>query len=245
MNITGLIKSVSGANTLDNLFYHPTYFAFLSVLFAFLIYAAFKIIERNKIKVETKFLAALTPYILSCAAIEPLYPIEYSIVFSILLFSSIVFIKIIAEKKELNLDYPILLTGLIILGGVIGVYDPGNLQIIKLTFLTAIIWILPLYLIYLKKNIPLTLLFPIAGHLLDASTTFSATSLGSSEKHWFASKFIETLGPFGIFVFKAVTIIPISVYLYRNLEGDERTYFLYVIGVIGVALAFRNILISL
>lgn len=90
--------------------------------------------------------------------------------------------------------------------------------------------------------IKIQFLYPIFAHYLDASTSFIAIYEGAREKMFLGRALVDVFGPGGIFVLKTIIIVPLTYYIFRNLEGEERTYSLYLITALGVVLSARNFL---
>jgi uncharacterized membrane protein len=86
----------------------------------------------------------------------------------------------------------------------------------------------------------LEFVYPVFAHYLDASTSYIAISEGASEKMFLGRIFVDAFGPGGIFALKTLIIVPLTYYIFRNFEGEERIYPLYLITALGVVLATRN-----
>jgi uncharacterized membrane protein len=84
--------------------------------------------------------------------------------------------------------------------------------------------------------------YPIFAHYLDASTSFIAISSGAREKMYLGSFFVEQFGSGGIFVLKTLVIVPLTYYIFRNVDGEEKIYLLYLITALGIVLSARNLL---
>jgi uncharacterized membrane protein len=82
--------------------------------------------------------------------------------------------------------------------------------------------------------------YPVFAHYLDASTSYIAISEGAREKMFLGRIFVDVIGPGGIFVLKTLIIVPLTYYIFRNFEGEERIYPLYLITALGVVLSTRN-----
>lgn len=86
----------------------------------------------------------------------------------------------------------------------------------------------------------LEFVYPVFSHYLDASTSFVALSSGAREKMFLGRFFVELFGPSGIFVLKTLIIVPLTYYIFRRFEGEERLYLLYFITALGMVLSARN-----
>ncbi|PSH02212.1 MAG: hypothetical protein BRC26_01710, partial [Nanohaloarchaea archaeon QH_8_44_6] len=65
----------------------------------------------------------------------------------------------------------------------------------------------------------------------------------TAEKHVLARFFIDTFGSLkGMFLMKTLVIVPAVYYILKNVEGDEKMYYLFLISVLGIAIATRNLL---
>jgi uncharacterized membrane protein len=49
-------------------------------------------------------------------------------------------------------------------------------------------------------------------------------------------------GPEGMFLMKTLIIIPAVYYINREIEGEEKNYYLFLVALLGLALGTRNIL---
>jgi uncharacterized membrane protein len=104
----------------------------------------------------------------------------------------------------------------------------------------------PVYLFHKFSNEKnLLYLFPVFTHLLDASSTFIALQEGLVESQFLAQKFLSALGPLGIFVMKFSIIVPISLYLNNRVERKYYREVLFLIGLYGLVLGFRNLFLIL
>lgn len=110
--------------------------------------------------------------------------------------------------------------------------------------LIAFSWSIPGYIL-LSRLAPelskLEFFYPIFAHYLDATTTFVSVGSGLREKMFVGKYFINIFGPAGIFVLKTLVILPLVYYLFKNLEGDEKLYYLYFITALGVVISSRNL----
>lgn len=85
---------------------------------------------------------------------------------------------------------------------------------------------------------------PVMAHYWDAATSFTALTLSSAaaEEHVLAGFFIDQIGPSGIFLAKTMVIVPAVYLVYDGFDGEERNYYLLLVGLLGLALGTRNIL---
>lgn len=105
----------------------------------------------------------------------------------------------------------------------------------------AIILLLPIVIIYLiDENFGFISIFPIFGHFLDASSTVLALDRGLQESRVLAGTFIEYLGSYGIFLMKALIIIPVVYFIERKMEEEVTGTALFMIGMYGLVLGLRN-----
>lgn len=220
------------------------------------IYFGLPFVKKLGLKVDKEFFYALTPFIILGGSTRALKDI--GVVDTILLETPLIFFLIfgfttvslfIAIKVQSlrGVEYwkTSGLIGLLTLLTTLSFYSISNFDALTIFFISVIAWFVPGYLIlrYAKPEY-FNYLFaaPIAAHLLDASTTYTGMLFGAEEKHVVASYFIETLGPIGIFVLKGLVIIPVVYYIYENMEGEEKAYYLFLITLLGLAIATRNIL---
>lgn len=96
---------------------------------------------------------------------------------------------------------------------------------------------------YFKPEVSaMDFVIPVSAHWFDASTSYVALAFdGAAEKHVLAQFFIESFGPEGMFLLKAVIIIPAVYYIGEEIEGFDKKYYLFLIAVLGFALGARNL----
>lgn len=114
-------------------------------------------------------------------------------------------------------------------------------EIATITF-SAFIPVYILHIIFKEKTTPIYL-FPILTHYFDAASTVIALEKGLRESRALARLFIENLGPYGIFGMKSLVIIPIAYYLSEEVEKEISRELLYLIGIYGLVLGLRNLLL--
>lgn len=109
-----------------------------------------------------------------------------------------------------------------------------------LIFTTAAFF--PIYIIHLlKEQGKISLyLFPIFTHFLDAGSTVIALQEGLKESRLLAQIFIKSMGNYGIFIMKALIIVPIAYYIKEEVKGEISREVLYMIGIYGLVLGLRN-----
>ncbi|MFB6203271.1 MAG: DUF63 family protein [Candidatus Nanohaloarchaea archaeon] len=114
------------------------------------------------------------------------------------------------------------------------------------TFLFTFAWAVPLLLFWRYGVSPLSksvYLAPMAAHLFDATTTVVSLGRGGIEKNLVARYFIQFMGPSGIFVLKAVAVLPAVYYIENVMEGDRKRYYLLMVTAVGVAVGVRNLVL--
>lgn len=113
--------------------------------------------------------------------------------------------------------------------------------LLQMTGLTIAAFV-PVYMIHLslEKKTTGMYLFPVFAHFLDAGSTVAALERGLKESRALAQLFISSMGEYGIFIMKALIIIPIALYLEKKVEGEISREILFMIGSYGVVLGLRN-----
>lgn len=86
-----------------------------------------------------------------------------------------------------------------------------------------------------------TLLFAVVGQYFDAASSFAVLSRGGSELHVLGGWFVEQFGPQGIFVLKTLVVLPAVLYLYSEAEPDRKTYYMFLIGFLGLTIGLSNL----
>jgi hypothetical protein len=222
-----------------------TYTAFLTY------YTVYK--RRNGLThtIDKYFTAVLTPYILLISLTSATIATQQTVIKSFTLTATaltaltVTITRLKDQKKAYITETTIGLTALITLLAQVkpGLNTSILLQIIGLT--TAAF--LPVYILHFileKKKIGLYL-FPIYTHFLDAGSTVIALQKGLQESRILAQIFIRNMGEYGIFVMKALIIVPITLYIEKEIKGEISREILFMIGVYGLVLGLRNYFLML
>ena len=241
----------------EAVYYNPFNTTVYAVLFGVAaLYLVYPLSKKLGIKFNKEFFKGIAPFIFLGGAARSLKDInavntvllETPFIYIVLFIFTVTAIKlsqIAGEKLETEKWKILATTGLIPLALTLSFYTINNWQALGLFTFTVAIWSSTGFLALkaLKPEL-LTPAFtlPIAAHLLDASTTVTALQFGGSEKHVLARFFIENLGPYSMFLMKGLVIIPVVYYIHEEIEGEERNYYLFLIAMLGFAIATRNLI---
>lgn len=201
--------------------------------------------------IDRYFPAVLTPYILlisltsATIAAQQTISTSFTITATALTALTITITQFKHQKKAYITETIIGLTALITL---LTQVKPGlNTSILlQITGITTAAFI-PVYITHMlfrKKKTGLYL-FPIYTHFLDAGSTVIALEQGLKESRTLANIFIRSMGEYGIFVMKALIIIPITLYIQEKITGEISREILFMIGVYGLVLGLRNYFLML
>lgn len=81
----------------------------------------------------------------------------------------------------------------------------------------------------------------ISAHFLDASSTVVALQNSLTESRVLASLFIELLGPYGVFLMKALIIVPVVYFSREEFNEMYSGLLLYSVFSLGLVLGVRNL----
>jgi len=241
----------------EAVYYNPFNTTVYAVLFGVAaLYLVYPFSKKLGIKFNKEFFKGIAPFVFLGGAARSLKDInavntvllETPFIYIALFIFTVTAIKlsqIAGERTDTDYENILAVTGLIPLALTLSFYTVNNWQALGLFLFTVALWA-SAGLLALKALKPelLTPAFtlPIAAHFLDASTTVTALEFGGSEKHVLARFFIENLGPYSMFLMKGLVIIPVVYYIYREIEGEERNYYLFLIAMLGFAIATRNLI---
>lgn len=241
----------------EAVYYNPFNTTVYAVLFGVAaLYLVYPLSKKLGIKFNKEFFKGIAPFVFLGGAARSLKDInavntvllETPFIYIALFIFTVTAIKlsqIAGERTDTDYENILAVTGLIPLALTLSFYTVNNWQALGLFLFTVALWA-STGLLALKALKPelLTPAFtlPIAAHFLDASTTVTALEFGGSEKHVLARFFIENLGPYSMFLMKGLVIIPVVYYIYREIEGEERNYYLFLIAMLGFAIATRNLI---
>lgn len=217
-------------------------------------YIGFPVLKKLRVDLDRRFFLGITPYIFMGGTLRSLEdikvfetillktPLIYILMFSFTLSSLYLSLKI-SEMTEIEYHKIFAVPGLLALIGAISFFRIGNIPAVTTFLSVTVLWVIPLML-GLKEFKPElfepAFYLPVAAHLLDASSTYTALQFGGSEKHVLANFFINIFGAPGIFIMKLLIIPPAVLYIYRNVDGEKRNYYLFLVALLGFAIATRN-----
>lgn len=243
----------------ESVYYNPFNTTVYALMFGIAaLYFVYPMSKRMDIDFDKKFFIGVTPYIflggmarsLKDVGIVNTILLETPFIYFVMFFLTIgalLFSKTMAEMVEYrDFEYHKLFSaiGFLILLLVLSLYTFTNFSALIYFLGVMASWSIPLYMLlkFLKPELlSYSFTVPVATHFFDASTTVTSLAFGGAEKHVLAQFFIANYGPIGMFIMKALVIIPIVYYIVENIEGEERNYYLFLIALLGIALGTRNI----
>lgn len=241
----------------ESVYYNPYNTVAYALLFGLLVlYVIYPLVKKMNIEIDRRFVLGFSPFIVFGGALRTLKDVDA--INTILLETPFIYLILfgmgavllyLSRKLEERTDIPYHRTlagsgALLALATLpfFGLNEP--LALILFTG-TTILWTTAGYL-FLKYRKPELLSWdftiPVAAHFLDATSTFTALEFGAEEKHVLGRIFIEILGSSGMFILKTLVIIPVVLYIIRNFEGEEKTFYIFIITLLGLGIATRNIL---
>ncbi|WP_414836682.1 DUF63 family protein [Candidatus Nanohalococcus occultus] len=241
----------------ESVYYNPFNTAVYSLAFAAAAaYIGKPLLEKLDIELNRKFFLSIAPYIFLGGAARSLK--DANIVNTILLETPFIYLMLfgfttavllgslkIEEYSSLSYSKVFGSIGLISLIAVLSAYSyPNPLVFVETGLIFAPLAFLSIYgpRVLGSDLGAYSFGIPVSAHFFDASTSFVALSRGAAEKHVLANQFIDLMGPAGMFVMKALIVIPVVYIICTDMEGDERRYYLFLIAVLGFALGTRNII---
>jgi uncharacterized membrane protein len=246
------IKSILGQNPLKDLIGYETkadlaIFTITLLSFYLFIYPNFQTWNKKQLKTV---LTASTPYLGTIAILSSISAktgtpkgLTALVAVGIIIFTASINHR--SKIKNLKGLYPEITLGTILISVVASFTKfPSLYDIVVLLGLsiTALILVFAFFYILDIQRDKLILL-PIWSHFIDASSTVIALNNSLSESRLLANIFIQYLGPYGIFLMKALIIIPLTFFAVRNLDEKHSLFALYVISALGLILGVRNILL--
>lgn len=244
----------------ESVYYNPYNTVAYAVLFGLLvIYVLRPMLKKMDVEIDREFVLGFTPFIVFGGAVRALK--DVNAVNTILLETPFIYLLLIgagvgllaASKKleeltETPYHRTLALAGAAATLLVLPLYSLEQPRALILFLTTAPAWIIPGYLL-LKARKPELLRWdftlPVSAHFLDATSTFTALSFGADEKHVLGRIAIDTFGKWGMFVLKAAVIIPVVLYIRENFEGEEKVFYLFIITLLGLGIATRNMIQTL
>ncbi|WP_414837851.1 DUF63 family protein [Candidatus Nanosalina sp. VS9-1] len=232
-----------------NTFFYAVFFA------AGIIYLVKPALEKLGVEYSKKLFISFSPWIvlggiLSSAEIRETAtvfltytPVLISVIVACVLVA--VFVGKELEKwKSIDYTRTVFVLGLFLSVISLSAHNIENFHAVGLTALITSLWLIPGIAI-LKKFSPdflsLEIVAPVAMHYLDATTTAVALRFGASEQHIVASYFIEVFGPYGVFLLKTLAVVPAVLIINKEVEGEEKMFYLFVIAALGLGIAVRNL----
>jgi len=234
--------------------YNPVDTVTYAILLGISLFGVYKLLVKLKVEVDTRFIIAVTPYILAGSSLRVLEdsgvfsppikylfitPIIYFVIFAVTIL--ILSIAISLERKEIIKDYHIFfcaggiawtlvnIVSLIILGKV------QHLEYAAAIFILGLVSTGAVYLVSSKLNFTLltnklniSILFT---HLLDASSTYVGMDwLGYYEKHVVPTFFIDIAGNFTdhpalvMYPLKLLVFIPVFYMLDSQFDDKDKKF---------------------
>lgn len=241
----------------ESVYYNPYNTVVLALLFgALAIYVIYPAVKKMDVDIDLKFFKGFLPFIIlggltrvlkDINAVNTILletPFIYIILFG-LGIASLWMSKKLEEIKEIKYHRTLSGLGILYIILLLPFYQVQNLQALLLFALTILAWSVPGFLL-VKKFKPgfasFEFLVPVAAHYLDATSTFVALTFGAEEKHVLGRIFIELFGNGGMFLLKTMVIIPVVYYIVKDIEGEEKIFYLFIITLLGLGIATRNIL---
>ena len=243
----------------ESVFYNPFNTAAYSTIFALAAaYIGFPTLKKLGVDLDRDFFIGMMPFVLLAGSLRSLKDVEA--LNTILLETPLIYIlmfiivtlSILASKKAssgIGIDEHRLMfgTGALLLIATLPFFSVNNPFGLGLIMAVTSIWIV-LFYIGLRAFRPGLLkpwfYLPVGAHYMDASVTSVALLFpGTAEKHVLARFFIDLFGPFaGMFLMKSLIIVPSVYYVEKEAEGEKKIYYLFLIAVLGFAIATRNFL---
>lgn len=243
----------------ESVYYNPFNTALYSMLFALAAaYIGFPALKKLNVDLDRQFFIGIAPFVFLAGALRSLKDIGavntvlLETPFIYLLMFGVVVVSIIASKKLApkiggNENRILLGIGSLLLLLTLPFYSISNLTGLTMIVGVMIVWIAALYTVlevFIPRLLTPEFYIPVAAHYMDASVTSIALLFpGTAEKHVLARFFIDIFGPIpGMFLMKTLVIVPAVYYIRENAEGEKKLYYLFLIAVLGFAIATRNLL---
>lgn len=243
----------------ESVFYNPFNTAVYSALFAVAAaYIGFPALKKLDIDLDRQFFTGIAPFVFLGGAARSLKDVDafntvlletpfiYVMMFAVVLLTLFASRKV-AARTDLEYHQLMLGTGAVLLALSLPFYSIGNAFGLGLTAATTLSWAVILYStlkVFRPELLKPWFYIPVGAHYMDASVTAVALLFpGTAEKHVLARFFIDQLGPFaGMFLMKTLVIVPAVYYIDREAEGEKRLYYLFLVALLGFAIATRNLL---
>lgn len=124
--------------------------------------------------------------------------------------------------------------------------NPGiDLLPVLKAFLLAFLLSLPVMYLFRELDVREERLAYLAGfsHFFDASSTYVALNNSLEESRYLANYFIDMIGTEGIFLMKALVVIPVIVFASRKIERRDLRPLLFLMFGYGLVLSVRNLVL--
>lgn len=244
----------------ETVYYNPYNTAVLAILFGLLILYVIKpAIEKLEVDLDKRFVTGFIPFIVFGGSLRTLKDVnavetillETPFIYLILLGTGISLLAISKKLEEMTeKPYHLILagTGTALFLATLPFYSLEQPQALLTFTAVSITWMVPGYVLLEKFRPSLNrwdFLLPVSAHFLDATSTFTALNFGAEEKHVLGRLFINLLGNWGMFVLKGLVIIPAVLYILENFDGEEKTFYIFIITLLGLGIATRNIIQTL
>ncbi len=230
--------------------YNPVDTVTYAIILGVSLFGVLKLLEKLKVEIDTKFIAAITPYILAGSALRVLEdsdvfeaplrylfitPVIYFLIFGVTI--SLLALSVALEKKRKIKDYhsffaymgiswTIINLAILLAAGKITNPAPAASILVLGVVSTSIIYLIArsFNFRFLTNKLNISILF---AHLLDASSTFIGMSwLNYYEKHVVPTFIIDLAGNFTsypaivMYPLKLIVFIPV-LYMLDNKFNDE------------------------
>lgn len=236
--------------------YNTTVYALLFAVTA--IYLVYPAVKKIDLSFDKRFFIAITPFVFMGGVTRSLRdlnildtilletPIIYILMF--LFTFSLLYLTNLLEQRHIINSYSALMSviGFFILSLVIlKLYFNAEIDIGVIQEFSILLGLSTLVLLISTRFLSNELLgyqfiIPIVAHFADAASTITALNAGAEEKHVLANLFIDVFGVYGMFLMKSLVIIPVTYYLVMEFDGEKKNYYLFLVALLGLALATRN-----
>lgn len=242
----------------EAVYYNPYNTVVYSVIFAAAaIYLGYPMLKRLDITLDRSFFIGISPFVFLGGFLRSLKdinvvntilvetPFIYILMFVFTVSAVAVSLKV-EELKDTAYHKTLFGVGITALLILVPFYSVNNPSLIYMFIFVSALWMVTGYLVlktFKPDLINAGFTLPIAAHFFDATSTYIGIEMaGASEKHVLADFFIQSYGTWTIFLVKAGIIIPVVYIIYSDMEGEKRNYYLFLVALLGFAIATRNML---
>ncbi|MFB6190473.1 MAG: DUF63 family protein [Candidatus Nanohaloarchaea archaeon] len=215
-------------------------------------YIGFPALKKMDVKIDRRFFLGITPFVLLGGAVRVLE--DRALVESVLLVTPFIYflmffvtVGLLAATRKIwgdNYYRPLAAIGSAGFLATASLYAFSNIAALPLTLAIFSVTTGTGYLAvkHLRPSLAApAFVLPVAAHYWDAASSVVALFYGGAEKHVLAQFFVDVLGLPGMFVMKTLVIVPVVYLLVRDMEGEKRLYYLFLVAVLGLALGTRNL----